>query len=98
MYRFSIDLSMLPKEKMKKASNGHVYINLVAGEKREKDQYGQDVYVAVDQSKEEREANEKRIYVGGGWAVKPTASISPDQVNSLPPADLMNDDLPFEVG
>jgi hypothetical protein len=95
MYRFSICLTDLPKDKMKKAANGKIYINLVAGEKREPDQYGQDVYVAVDQSKEEREAKAARTYVGGGWTVKPVAGISPDQVNDLPPADLMNDDLPY---
>ncbi len=95
MYRFSICLSDLPKEKMKKADNGKIYINLVAGEKREKDQYGQDVYVAVDQSKEEREANEKRIYVGGGWAVKPVAAVSPDSVSDMAPVDPAKDDLPF---
>jgi len=95
MYRFSICLTDLPKEKMKKANNGKIYINLVAGEKREPDQYGQDVYVAVDQSKEEREAKATRVYVGGGWKVKPTAGVSPDQVNDIPPAPITEDDLPF---
>ncbi|MFZ4547725.1 MAG: hypothetical protein ACOYN4_09835 [Bacteroidales bacterium] len=95
MYRFSICLSDLPKEKMKKANNGKIYINLVAGEKREPDQYGQDVYVAVDHSKEERDANTKRIYVGGGWAVKPTAAVSPDAVSDMPAAEPGKDDLPF---
>jgi hypothetical protein len=95
MYRFSICLSDLPKEKMKKATNGKIYINLVAGEKREPDQYGQDVYVAVDQTKEEREANDKRIYVGGGWAVKPAAAVSPDAVADMAPVDPAKDDLPF---
>lgn len=95
MYRFSICLTDLPKEKMKKAANGKIYINLVAGEKREPDQYGQDVYVAIDQSKEEREAKALRVYVGGGWTVKPTAGPSPDQINDMPPADLMHDDLPY---
>lgn len=95
MYRFSLCLSDLPKEKMKRPDNGKVYITLVLDDKREKDQFGNDTVVWVDKSKEEREAGVKTLYVGNGKKVVFSDPVNAEKLNDLPPADLMKDDLPY---
>lgn len=94
MNRISICLSDLPKEKMKQAQNGKIYINLVTAERREHDQYGNDVTVYVDQTKEEREARKDRIYVGSGKSFTFNPS-TPENVEQLPTAD-NNNVLPWD--
>ena len=60
----SICLSDLPKEKIQKAKNGKLYININIRKRKEPDQFGQDVYATVQQTKEEKEAiREGRLVV-----------------------------------
>jgi hypothetical protein len=66
MQKISICLSELPKEKMKTVSNGKIYVNLIVADRREPDQFGNNLTVYADQSKEEREARVDKIYVGAG--------------------------------
>ena len=70
MYNVSVCLSDIPQEKITLASNGKYYANLVVGDKKEKDQYGYDAYVAVSQTKEEREAGTPKTYCGRGNKVE----------------------------
>lgn len=49
----SICLEDIPKEHISKAKNGKTYINLNVVDKKEKDQYGKDVYVTVNTWKKE---------------------------------------------
>jgi len=98
MIRISICLSDLPKEKMKKAKNNKIYMNLVIAERREPDQFGNDVTVYADQTKEEREAHKDKQYVGQGKTIAFNQAATPEAVENLPPVDLMNptNDLPWE--
>ena len=52
-FKVSICLSDLPKEEIRQATNGKKYINLTINRKKEPDQYGKDLSVAVDSWKPE---------------------------------------------
>jgi len=85
MNRISICLSDIPREKLKKATNGKIYVNLIVAERREPDQYGNDLTVYVDQTKEEREAKTDKAYVGAGRAYSFSApGVSPESVDDMP--------------
>ena len=90
----SICLTDLPVAAITKSEkNGKKYISLVVDDKKETDQYGNDVTVYVNQSKEDREAKVARTYVGQGkniefkqqgqTATKP-ASATAAQSDDLP--------------
>jgi hypothetical protein len=91
----SICLSDVPKDRFKKADNGKVYLNLITGERKEPDKFDNNLWVAVSQTKEEREAKMDKIYVGAGVRKEfaPSSPVRPEQVESLPPA---MDDLPWD--
>ena len=97
MIRISICLSDLPKEKMKKAANGKIYMNMIVAERREPDQYENDHTVFCDRSKEERDINAAIVYVGSGRKIKPQGAASPEAVDQLPAVDPegIKTDLPF---
>lgn len=69
MYKINLNLSEIPKEKIvwsehngkKKAS---AYI--IVAQKREPDQYGNDMMVYMSQTEEERKSNAPRVFIGGG--------------------------------
>ena len=82
----SICLSDLPKDKMTKAGNGKIYINLTTWDNDEPDKYDNDFSVQVSKSKEEREAKAATVYVGNG-RIWPTGG--------QPITDEEGDDLPF---
>ena len=93
MNRVSICLSDIPREKLRKATNGKIYVNLIVAERREPDQFGNDLTVYVDQSKEEREAKAERVYVGAGRNYTFTQTpVTPEAVDQLPGLNA-NDDL-----
>lgn len=92
----SLCLSDLPKGKITEGSNGKKYISLVVDNRREKDKFGNDVTVYVNQTKEEREAKTDKVYVGNGKTytfenkqqtsapVKATSRYDDDSEDSLP--------------
>jgi len=87
-------LSDIPREAIKQADNGKKYLSIVVCKKKEADQFGNTHYIALSQSKEEREAKAARVYIGDGKeyilkAVAPTV----EDVENLPSAS--DDDLPF---
>jgi len=92
MITIDICLSEIPESKRRKASNGKVYAKFVVSERKEKDKFDNDLTVYCSQTKEEREAKEKIVYVGAGKTItfaKKEVSASPVQVdNSI-------NDLPF---
>jgi hypothetical protein len=65
----SIDLNKIIKSKIKEGKNGAKYYNLTILVNNDKDQYGNDVAVIEPQSKEEREAKEKKTYIGNGKVI-----------------------------
>lgn len=86
-------LSDIPTEARNKSEkNGKIYAKFVIDERKEKDQYGNTHSVAINQTKEQREAKEKKVYVGNGKelvfnAKKPDYEQLPDQKS--------DDSLPF---
>lgn len=95
LINLSICLSDIPKERIKIANNGKKYLAITVQDLREADEYGNTHSVYATQTKEEREAKEKRTYIGRGKAVVfENARPSVEQVAELPIADDTND-LPF---
>lgn len=91
IYSASIDLSLIDKSKITE-KNGKKYYNIQITLKDEADQYGQILSITENQSKEERESNVPKKYLGNGKLVwsdnKPS---EPKQAESKP----AEDDLPF---
>lgn len=48
------------------ARNGRKYVNLELTQRREPDQYGQDICVSIERSREARLRGEARTFVGAG--------------------------------
>ena len=83
----SICVSDIPKDKLTQAKNGKLYLNVDLWVNAEVDQYGNIGSVSVRQSKEDREAKEKKIYIGN---FKKSELKQPDA-----PAQVEIDSLPF---
>lgn len=62
----SIDLNKIDKSKIVEGKNGAKYYNFSITVNDEKDQYGNDVKLTAQQSKEEREAKATKVYIGNG--------------------------------
>ena len=91
LINLSICLSDIDKKKIKKAKNGKLYMGLTIKQRKEPDQYGQDVYSYIAQTKEEREAKAEKIYVGNGKLVNFNENVG--EMSEAPVED--TDDLPF---
>lgn len=66
MLSLSINVCKIPKEKLFISQKGVKYLNIVVFENDEPDQYGNTHSVAISQTKEERAAKAKKIYIGNG--------------------------------
>jgi hypothetical protein len=89
-------LSDIPEAKRRKAKNGKWYTSIAVDSKKDGvDQYGNTHNVFMSQTKEERTAKGKKVYVGNAkeylFNDKPTPEATP-QPNSEAQAD---DNLPF---
>ena len=95
----SICLSDIPKDKITTASNGKKYLNISIADKREPVQYGKDTTIYLNQTKEEREAQAAKVYIGNGKKVEFTNAIQPSMPSTpaptAPPPQQNFDDLPF---
>jgi hypothetical protein len=100
-----IDLSKINKSKITE-KNGAKWYNITISVNDTKDQYGNDTGVYETQSKEEREAKAKKVYLGNGKTVwegsstKPTTSIESVIKEMQAEKDTINnpeisDNLPF---
>jgi hypothetical protein len=76
-YTGSICLSDIPKEKITEAKNGKKYLNLTLWVNDTADQYGNIGSIQVSQTKEQRDAQEKKQYIGNFKT--PTAQAAPAQ-------------------
>lgn len=93
LYNGSICLSDIPKDKITKSEkNGKSYLNFNLWVNDEKDQYGNIGSLNVSQSKEQREAGEKKVYFGNIKPVERNNNAAPQQAAAS--VDL-SDDLPF---
>lgn len=96
----SIDVTKIDKSKivsldknMQPFKNNAKYLSVDVVLNDEVNQYGQDCYICLSQTKEEREAKVPKVYLGNGktvWSSEPT--IVHAAVVVPPTAD---DDLPF---
>jgi len=95
----NIDVTKIPKEKIYEGKKGK-YIGVVVSINNEADQFGQHGSVTVDQTKEEREAKEPKIYLGNLQVVWTDGESIPQKEQQNAPApvatkDDSKDDLPF---
>lgn len=92
----SICVSKIPREAIKVAENGQKYISIVIAEGKEPDAYGNTHYITLSQTKEQREAKEKKVYIGNGKAYQPktSAPVSAEDIAAMPSVTEA-DDLPF---
>ena len=87
-------LSDIDKSKIFTAKNGKKYLSVVVTERKEVDQFGNDLVVYVSQSKDERDSRAQKNYIGNGktYGEKPTMA----QPQEAPqPQDEETEDLPF---
>ena len=84
----SIDVTKINKAKLVKGEKG-IYLNLTMWLNDEPDEYGNHMSVQQSQSKEEREANEPKNYLGNG-KVMTSGPKEPE-----PPSEEDMGDLPF---
>lgn len=76
----SIDLSKVDKSKIIEGKNGAKYYNFTVIVNDEPNQYGKDVAITQEQTKEQREAKEPRVFIGNGktfW--RSTGNYSKDE-------------------
>lgn len=92
----SICVSKIPREAIKVAENGQKYLSIVIAESKEPDAYGNTHYITISQTKEQRDAKEKKVYIGNGKAYQPKASapVSAEDIAAMPSVTEA-DDLPF---
>jgi hypothetical protein len=101
MLILDICLSDLPSEAITTAKNGKKYIKLVCAERKAEGKFGETHYIALSQTKEEREAKKPATYVGGAKSVTfknvtPAKSSIPDVVKDEYANSMYNDNsLPF---
>lgn len=89
----SIDLNKIDKTKIIEGKKGGKYYNMTVTLNDEKDQYGNDIAVTDSQTREQRDAKEKKTYLGNGrviWQSK--YEQKPDDyqksTEAIPPGDL----------
>lgn len=98
----SIDVTKIDKNKIKSTDkngqpfkNNAKYLEIQIVLNDEVNEYGQDASIRINQSKEEREAGEKAVYLGNGktvWNSEANAiSVQAEVITPTQPAD----DLPF---
>jgi hypothetical protein len=85
----SIDLNKLDKSKIKEHANGAKYYPVLIMLNDEADKYGNDCSIATGQTKEEREAKQKKSFIGNAKTVwssdgkQQPKSLVPDQSDDL---------------
>lgn len=95
----SIDVSKISKDKLIKGDKG-TYLNITISINDEVDQYGNQAGIYESQSKEERDAKEKKNYLGNGkiaWSsdgVSTAKQSSPKPVAPATPT-VEEEQLPF---
>jgi DNA-binding protein H-NS len=91
----SIDLSKIDKSKIVEGKNGAKYYNMLISVNDTKNQYGQDVSISENQSKEERESGAKKNYLGNGKTIWSGTTKQPAPSPEGISEHSTQDDLPF---
>jgi hypothetical protein len=90
----SLDLSKLPKEKMIKGKKG-TYINLSLSVNDETNDFGQNASLSIAQTKEERDAKQKKLYVGNGKVIWTDGTCVKATSGDAVVEEVASSDLPF---
>lgn len=77
LININLCLSDIPKDKIFTSKNGKQYLSICVTERKEPDNYGNDLTAYVNQSKEEREAKQPRQFIGTAKNLKKTAQTEP---------------------
>lgn len=99
LLNISINVADLPKEKFVQGKKG-TYYNFTVSVNDETNQYGQNVSVYDSQTKEEREAKKKKLYIGNGKVVwtdgQMTSVQNTEEIEVVEPQQVSaSDGLPF---
>lgn len=89
----SIDLNKIDKSRIVEGKNGAKYYNVTVIINDTKDQYGNDVSFQQGQTKEERAAKAKAVYIGNGKKVWSSDGSANTTVSEPKNNDIQ--DLPF---
>jgi hypothetical protein len=88
----SIDLTKIDKSKLKDGK----YLNVQISINDTTDNYGNNVAITLNQTKEEREAKEKKTYLGNAKVVWTDGVIkTADKVEAKAESKAVENDLPF---
>jgi hypothetical protein len=66
LVNISIDVTKIPREKIIAHKNGGKYVSLDIWLNDDPDQYGKDCSVNINQTKEERDRKDSKVYCGNG--------------------------------
>ena len=89
-------LSDIDKSKIFTAKNGKKYLSVVVTERKEVDQFGNDLVVYVSQSKDERDNRAQKNYIGNGKTYgERTTTAQPQEAQQPQPQEQETEDLPF---
>ena len=93
----SICLSDIPKSAIYEAQNGKKYLSLDIIAKKERDQYGKDITVALTQTKEQREAKADTVWLGTGktFVFEPVQKQQAQPIAQPAKGQSIDEDLPF---
>jgi hypothetical protein len=81
LININLCLSDIPKDKIFTSKNGKQYLSICVTERKEPDNYGNDLTAYVNQTKEEREAKQPRQFIGTAKNLKKTAQSEPYKTN-----------------
>jgi len=91
----SIALAKIDKTRFTTDKNGNKYLQLTLSVNDEADQYGKDVQVWMEQTKEEREAKASRVFCGNGKVVFGKGAAPAPASAGKPATPNASDDDPF---
>lgn len=87
----SLDLTKIDKSKLKDGK----YLNVQVSVNDTTDNYGNNVSFTINQTKEERDAKEKKTYIGNGRVVWTDNVINLAEKKEEAPSAKVESDLPF---
>ncbi len=95
----SLDVKKITKERLYEGKKG-TYLKLTISLNDEIDQFGNNVSVWEEQSKEEREGKVERVFLGNGRIIYDSEGFKQPQQNQQPqtpsaPFENQSDELPF---
>lgn len=79
----SIDLSKLKNAPVVKGKNGAEYVNITIMVNDQPNEWGKDVSISLEQSKEERQAKKAKTFVGQGKTIYNSNSVPTNNSNDI---------------